>query len=99
MHPVLFIVFLPLIAAIVAGLFGRWIGRVPAKVITTASLFIGALLSWPIFFQYISGEAQPVVVPVLIFIQSGTLSVDWALRVDALTSVMLVVVTTVSSLV
>ncbi|MBW0006657.1 MAG: NADH-quinone oxidoreductase subunit L, partial [Sphingomonas sp.] len=99
MHPVLLIVFLPLIAAIVAGLGNRWIGRTAAKAITTGSLFVGAFLSWPIFFQYISGGADAVVVPVLTWIQSGTLTVDWALRVDALTSVMLVVVTTVSSLV
>jgi NADH-quinone oxidoreductase subunit L len=99
MHPILFIVFLPLLAAIVAGLFGRWIGKTAAKAVTTGSLFIGAFLSWPIFLQYIGGSAGPVVVPVLTWIQSGTLTVDWALRVDALTAVMLVVVTTVSSLV
>jgi NADH-quinone oxidoreductase subunit L len=99
MHPILFIVFLPLIAAIVAGLFGRWIGKTAAKVVTTGALFIGAFLSWPIFLQYIGGSAGPVVVPVVTWIQSGTLTVDWALRVDALTAVMLVVVTTVSSLV
>ncbi len=99
MSSVILIVFLPLLAAIIAGLFGRWIGQTAAKVITTASLFIGALLSWPIFFQYIGGSAGPTVVPVLTWIQSGTLTVDWALRVDALTAVMLVVVTTVSSLV
>src|SRR3982750_425412 len=98
MLPILFIVFLPLIAAIVAGLGGHWIGKTAAKVLTTGSLFIGALLSWPIFFQYIGGTAAPAVVPVLTWIQSGTLTVDWALRVDALTAVMLVVVTTVSSL-
>ncbi|WP_197018420.1 NADH-quinone oxidoreductase subunit L [Sphingomonas sp. URHD0057] len=96
---VILIVFLPLVAAIIAGLGGRSIGRVPAKVVTTAALFIGALLSWPIFFQYIAGDAQPVVVPVVKWIESGGLTVDWALRVDALTAVMLVVVTTVSSLV
>jgi NADH-quinone oxidoreductase subunit L len=99
MHPVLFIVFLPLLASIVAGLGGRWIGKTAAKAITTGSLFIGAFLSWPIFLQYIAGAAQPAVVPVLKWIESGSLSVDWALRVDALTAVMLVVVTTVSSLV
>jgi NADH-quinone oxidoreductase subunit L len=99
MHPILFIVFLPLLAAIIAGLFGRWIGKTAAKVVTTGSLFIGAFLSWPIFLQYIGGGAGPVVVPVLDFIRSGTLDVAWALRVDALTAVMLVVVTTVSSLV
>jgi NADH-quinone oxidoreductase subunit L len=99
MQPLILIVFLPLIAAIVAGLGGRWIGKTAAKVLTTGALFVGAALSWPIFFQYIGGHAQPAVVPVLTWIQSGTLTVDWALRVDSLTAVMLVVVTTVSSLV
>ena len=99
MQPVLFIVFLPLLAAIVAGLGGRWIGKTAAKVVTTGALFVGAFLSWPIFLQYIAGTAQPTVIPVLNWIQSGTLSVDWALRVDSLAAVMLVVVTTVSSLV
>src|SRR3954470_22646085 len=99
MHPLALIVFLPLIAAIIAGLFGRWIGKTGAKVVTTGALFIGAFLSWPIFFQFIAGDAQPVIVPVLDWIRSGTLTVDWALRLDSLTAVMLVVVTTVSSLV
>ena len=91
MHPVLLIVFLPLIAAIIAGLGGRLIGKTAAKVITTGALGIGALLSWPIFFAYLGGDAQPVVIPVLDWIRSGDLQVDWALRVDALTAVMLVV--------
>jgi NADH-quinone oxidoreductase subunit L len=99
MHPLVFIVFLPLVAAIAAGLFGRWIGNTGAKVVTTGALFIGALLSWPIFFEYIARNASPAVVPVLSWIHSGSLNVDWALRVDSLTAVMLVVVTTVSSLV
>ena len=93
------IVFLPLIAALIAGLGGRWIGKTAAKAVTTGALFVGAALSWPIFFQYIAGTAQPTVVPVLDWIHSGNLRVDWALRLDALTAVMLVVVTSVSSLV
>ncbi len=99
MHPVILIVFLPLLAAIVAGLGARWIGKTAAKVLTTGALFVGVLLSWPILFQFIAGDAQPVVVPVLEWFRSGTLSVGWALRLDALTAVMLVVVTSVSSLV
>jgi NADH-quinone oxidoreductase subunit L len=99
MHPLVLIVFLPLIAAIIAGLLGRWIGKTAAKVVTTGALFIGAFLSWPIFLSYVAGTAQPTVVPVLDWIRSGTLTVDWALRVDSLTAVMLVVVTSVSSLV
>jgi NADH-quinone oxidoreductase subunit L len=99
MHPVLFIVFLPLLAAMIAGLFGRWIGATAAKAITTGSLFIGAALSWPIFIGFLTGANHEIVVPVLDFIHSGDLRVNWELRVDTLTAVMLVVVTTVSSLV
>ena len=99
MHPLVLIVFLPLIAAIIAGLFGRWIGNTAAKVLTTGSLFIGAFLSWPIFLQYVAGDAGATVVPVLDWIRSGDFAVDWALRLDPLTAVMLVVVTSVSSLV
>jgi len=99
MHPVLLIVFLPLLAAIIAGLGGRIIGKTASKVVTTGALIVGALLSWPIFFSYLGGGAEAQVIPVLDWIRSGDLVVDWALRVDALTAVMLVVVTTVSSLV
>ncbi|WP_221791837.1 NADH-quinone oxidoreductase subunit L [Aquisediminimonas sediminicola] len=93
------IVFLPLLAAIVAGLGNRTIGNVPAKLVTTGALFASCALSWPIFISFLTGGAHAHVVPVLDFIRSGDLSVDWSLRVDTLTSVMLVVVTTVSALV
>ncbi|MGH6738172.1 MAG: NADH-quinone oxidoreductase subunit L, partial [Bradyrhizobium sp.] len=99
MHPLTLIVFLPLVAAIVAGLGGRWIGKTAAKVVTTGALFIGAFFSWIIFFAYIGADAKPALVPLFDWIHSGSLNVDWALRVDSLTAVMLVVVTTVSSLV
>jgi NADH-quinone oxidoreductase subunit L len=93
------IVFLPLIAAIVAGLGNRMIGNAAAKVVTTGALFISCALSWPIFLGFMAGTEQSALHPVLAWIHSGNLQVDWALRVDALTSVMLVVVTTVSALV
>ncbi|WP_265570540.1 NADH-quinone oxidoreductase subunit L [Sphingomicrobium nitratireducens] len=93
------IVFLPLLAAMIAGLGGRMIGKMPAKLVTTGALFLSCFLSWPIFFGFLTGSNAETVVPVLDFINSGDLSVDWALRVDTLTAVMLVVVTTVSSLV
>src|SRR5512139_184490 len=93
------IVFLPLAAAIVAGLGNRMIGNFAAKLVTTAALFVGCALSWPIFLGFIAGTQGPQLYPVYTWFQSGGLSVDWALRVDALTAVMLVVVTTVSSFV
>ena len=99
MHPIIIIVFAPLVAAIVAGLFGRAIGKTAAKAVTTGALVLSCVLSWPIFLSFLAGSGQESVVPVLDWIRSGDLIVDWALRVDALTAVMLVVVTTVSTLV
>ena len=93
------IVFLPLLAAIVAGLGNRMLGNFAAKLITTGALFVSCALSWPIFFDFLGGGAEAHVVPVLDFIRSGDLVVDWSLRVDTLTAVMLVVVTSVSALV
>ena len=96
---ILLIVFLPLATAIVAGLFGGAIGKTPAKVLTTAGLLASCALSWPIFLAFLGGTAEAQVVPVLQWVQSGNLSFDWALRVDTLTAVMLVVITSVSALV
>ena len=93
------IVFLPLLAAIIAGLGNRMLGNFAAKALTTGALFVSAALSWPIFIAFLGGHAESQVVPVLDFIRSGDLVANWALRVDALTAVMLVVVTSVSSLV
>ena len=99
MTSILFIVFLPLLAAVIAGLGNRAIGNVAAKAVTTGALFIACALSWPIFISYLSGTAAPSVAPVFDWINSGSMHVAWALRVDALTAVMLVVVTSVSALV
>ncbi len=99
MNSILLIVFLPLLAAIVAGLGNRMLGNVVAKSLTTGALFISCALSWPIFLAFLHGDAQASVTPVLTWVQSGSLSFDWALRIDTLTAVMLVVVTTVSAFV
>ncbi|WP_333567199.1 NADH-quinone oxidoreductase subunit L [Sphingorhabdus sp.] len=94
-----FIVFLPLLAALVAGLGQRFIGALAAKTITTAGLFIASFLSWPIFIGFLNGSETAYVQPVMTWVQSGDLTFDWELRVDALTAVMLVVITSVSALV
>jgi NADH-quinone oxidoreductase subunit L len=98
-NSIILIVFLPLVAAIIAGLGNRILGNVIAKCITTGALFVSCALSWPIFLSYIAGTGAPEVVPVFDFIKTGGLDVAWSLRVDTLTAVMLVVVTSVSSLV
>ena len=99
MPHILFIVFLPLVAALVAGLTNKALGNNFPRLLTTGALFASCALSWPIFLSFLAGHAEPSVTPVLSWLQSGTLQFNWELRVDALTSVMLVVVTTVSALV
>ncbi|MDR3463894.1 MAG: NADH-quinone oxidoreductase subunit L [Beijerinckiaceae bacterium] len=93
------VVALPLLGFLIAGLFGKQIGVRPSEIVTTAFLMISALLSWVLFIEYALGE-HPTTVSVLgRWFEAGPLKVDWALRVDALTAVMLVVVNTVSALV
>src|SRR3970040_1771953 len=92
------ILFLPLVGALVAGLFGRLVGARPSEVITTTLVLITALLSWLAFYQVaIQGEEQRI--ELLRFIDSGDLKAVWSLRIDTLTAVTLVVVTMVSGLV
>src|SRR4051794_17993078 len=93
------IVFLPLLGFLIAGLFGRFIGARPSEVVTTSLLFVSLLFSWIIFAQVGFGTAETSVPVLGNWFTSGTLSVDWSLRVDTLTAVMLVVVTTISGLV
>ena len=92
------IVFLPLAGALLAGLFGRVLGARVCEIITTGLLIIAALLSWVAFVQVGFGH-ETARVPVARWITSGELDVGWSLRIDTLTVVMMVVVTTVSSLV
>ena len=92
------IVFLPLLGFLIAGLFGRVIGPRPSEFITTLLLGVAAVMSWIVFVQVGFGTGGYKVV-LANWMTSGTLTVEWALRVDTLTAVMLVVVNTVSALV
>jgi NADH-quinone oxidoreductase subunit L len=91
------IVFLPLFGFLIAGIFGRWIGARGAEYVTCGFLGVCFVLSWIAFF-HVAGGAEAHV-PVANWFTSGKLAVAWALRIDSLTAVMLVVVTTVSFLV
>ncbi len=93
------IVFLPLLASIVAGLSNRAFGTAFPKLVTTAGLFVAAGLSWTIFAGFLSGHSAASVADVSTWIVSGGMNIAWELRVDALTAVMLVVITSVSALV
>ncbi|MCV6595225.1 MAG: NADH-quinone oxidoreductase subunit L, partial [Silicimonas sp.] len=67
----------------------------------TSLLFLVAILSWIVFFTFdpFAHENGSYTVTVLRWIESGSLATDWAIRIDRLTAIMLVVITTVSALV
>ncbi len=93
------VVFLPLLGFLIAGIFGGALGPRPSELVATCFLGLAALLAWAIFLPFFFGQ-PPTTAPVLgNWLTSGALKVDWSLRVDTLTAVMLVVVTSVSSLV
>ena len=91
-------IFLPLIAAIIAGFFGRWIGDRGAQLVTCAAVLISAVLAIVIYFQVAIG-GQAVTVDLFNWMDTGDLQVEWALRLDTLSAVMIAVVTIVSSMV
>jgi NADH-quinone oxidoreductase subunit L len=74
-------------------------GSRAAEFITTGLLFVSAALSWLVLIDIGFLHRDVVRIALFPWINSGDLQVAWALRVDTLTAVMLVVVNTVSSLV
>ncbi len=92
------IVFLPLLGAALAGLFGRALGDRGAQVVTSGLLAVSAVLSVLVFVDVaLGGNARTT--ELFTWIDSGTFELSWALRVDTLTAVMFCVVTIVSSIV
>jgi NADH:ubiquinone oxidoreductase subunit 5 (subunit L)/multisubunit Na+/H+ antiporter MnhA subunit len=94
----LLIVILPLLSAILAGFFGRYIGEKGSVILTTTLIMITGLISIMAFFS-VGVEGNPVYFKVTTWIDSANFMVDWGFIFDSLTVTMLVVVTVVSSLV
>ena len=92
------LLFLPLLASIVSGFFGKYIGDRNSEIVTSLFVSISSILSLFIFYNVIfEGYENNVVIAS--WINSGSLNVNWSIKIDALSSVMLVVVTLISSLV
>ena len=92
------IVFLPLIGAIISVFFGNKFGSKYSELLTSILVGISAILSLIVFFNVIYHNYESNII-VAKWIYSGNLQVNWSIKIDALSSVMLVVVTLVSSLV
>ena len=92
------IIVLPLIASIISGFFGKFIGDRNSEIITSLLVSISAILSALVLYQVIINNYQDNIV-IATWISSGALDVNWSMKIDSLSAIMLVVVTSVSSLV
>ena len=92
------LLFLPLVASITSGFFGKYIGDRNSEIVTSLFVSISAILSLILFYEVIVNHYESNIV-IATWINSGTLNVNWSIKVDAISSVMLVVITLISSLV
>ena len=92
------IVFLPLLGSLVVGFFGKKLNLMLSHSFSCLMIIIPFFLSLYFLKLTLSGSYY-IVVPLFEWLSSGDLITEWSLRLDLLTSVMLVVVTSVSSLV
>ena len=102
------IVLLPLLGFAIAGLMSfidtgedkhkKHRLDLMAQFVTCAPMLVSMVLSW-VIFNDVALQGNTYVVQALTWIQSGDLEINWAFRVDTLTAVMLIVVTTVSAMV
>src|SRR6266436_5127403 len=92
------IVFLPLLAAAIAGLFGRFVGDKGAQGVTCLAMLASLALSVAVFVD-VSLHGHTRTTELFTWFQTGSFEAHWALRFDQLTAVMLIVVTGVSAMV
>ena len=92
------IIFLPLIGSIISGFFGNFLGSRNSEILTSLLVSISSFFSFLIFYK-VFNQNYTNNLNILTWINSGTFNVNWSINIDALSSVMLVVVTLVSSLV
>ncbi|MEL6828983.1 MAG: NADH-quinone oxidoreductase subunit L [Pseudomonadota bacterium] len=110
----LYIVLAPGVAALIAGLLQRYIGDRGAMVVTTATVLLAGVFSVFQLFNYafggLSGDGHEAVhtamsvpgghiITLMPWIDVGQFQADWAIRIDALSIVMMAVITSVSGLV
>ena len=89
-------VFLPLIGFLIAGLFGKKIGHKGCQLVTCTGIIVAAFASVALFLDVaLGGESYTTTVMPWIYV--GDFKVDWALRIDTLSVVMMCVINIVSA--
>nr|YP_010426368.1 NADH dehydrogenase subunit 5 [Terpios hoshinota]USL48482.1 NADH dehydrogenase subunit 5 [Terpios hoshinota] len=92
------VLFLPLLSAIISGLFGRKIGTKGAGILTSSCIVISALVSCCIFYETVLNNSAAYV-KLWRWFDSELFTAYFGLQFDSLTATMLIVVTSVSALV
>jgi len=93
------VVLAPLFGSIIAGLFGRQVGRAGAQAVTILGVAVSCVLSSYVLYMLLWGGAQPFNQNIYTFFEVGQYSAHVGFMVDKLTAMMMVVVTFVSFLV
>jgi NADH-quinone oxidoreductase subunit L len=92
------VVLLPLLGAIIAGLFGRLIGDRASQIVTCSLMVLSGILSIPVFIDVALGGNDRVI-ELFTWVDSGEFEVSWAVRADTLSAVMMLVVSNISALI
>ena len=90
------VVFLPLMGFIYCAFLGNRFNKIFSQFFTSSFLIISSIFSWIIFFQFLN-DANTQYFTLFNWIQSGNFIINWGFRLDTLTTVMLIVVTTISA--
>ncbi|MCO7225047.1 NADH-quinone oxidoreductase subunit L [Pleionea sp. CnH1-48] len=98
-NTILAIILLPLLGAIISGLFGRWIGRAGAHYVTIIGVATSCLLSFQILWQITNGDFPVINIQLYEWGRLGNLSLGIGVLLDPLSAVMISVVTFVSLMV
>ncbi|HQX33975.1 MAG TPA: NADH-quinone oxidoreductase subunit L, partial [Dokdonella sp.] len=93
------IVLAPLLGALVAGLFGKRIGRVASHSVTIAGVALSCVLSCQVLYQLVWGGAETFNQNIYTWFEVGGTSAHVGFLIDRLTAMMMVVVTFVSLMV
>jgi NADH-quinone oxidoreductase subunit L len=92
-------VFAPLVGAMISGLLGKAIGDRGAMGASVIGMVVAAICGPLAFFQLVGGHAEPGVLTLSPWVEAGRFHVDWSLRYDMLSAVMVAMVSFVSMLI
>ena len=92
-------VFAPLLGSLIAGLLGRQIGDRASQAVTVLCMVVAACCGIASFIPFTQGEAEPGVLSLGTWISVEGFDVDWSLRYDTLSAMMVAMVTFIATLI